>query len=197
MGSSTSSPTFSTATFTTESDGVFAAALIAEVEALLPDPETYVIYGVLSKNGEAIVGIPAHDSVWGTSASIMGGEGVHTFELKFSGEEIYLSGEDGPYTLELYANDASAAFDTPAYVHTDFGEVKVRVESGTEELIDSNGNGRYDELVVKTNLTVREAASFDLHGALVDGDKTISVTTLSLDLPGALPICPMIPSRPS
>ncbi|MDH3639445.1 MAG: hypothetical protein OES09_13450, partial [Gammaproteobacteria bacterium] len=183
VASSKSSPTFSNATFRTESDGALATALVAEVEALLPDPETYVIYGVLKKDGDAIVGIPTYDSVWGTSVSVMGGEGVHTFELKFSGEEIYLSGEDGPYTLELYSEDVAAAFETPTYVHTDFGEVKVRVESATEELRDSDGNGLYDELVVKTNLSVREAGPFDIHGALLDGDKTISVATLSLDLP--------------
>ncbi|MDH3468994.1 MAG: hypothetical protein OES26_24435 [Gammaproteobacteria bacterium] len=193
----TSSPTFSNVTFRTESGGVYATALVAEIQALLPDPESYVIYGVLKKDGEAIVGISAYDSVAPTFVSIMGGDGIHDFELRFSGEEIYLSGEDGPYTLELYADIVSAAFETPAYVHTDFGEVKVRIELASEELADNDGNGLYDELVIKTNLAVREAGPFDLHGVLLDGDKTISVATLSLDLPvGASEVNLVFPGEP-
>ena len=176
-------PTFSDVTFKTESGTASATALIAEVEALLPDPANYVIYGLLKKNGEAIVGIPTYNSLSPVSISIMGGEGVHNFELKFSGEAIYQSQEDGPYTLELYAGSVSAAFETPAYVHSDFGEIKARVVSATEQLTDSDGNGLYDELIVKASLLVREAATFDLHGTLVNGEKTISVATQSLDLP--------------
>lgn len=91
-------------------------------------PGYYTISGVLIKNDRVVSNQPEYEHAKPNWEQIGDQPGVYTATLIFSGEEIFRSGEDGPYDLQITAIGASfnkKSLPTPAYDHTKFGERKL------------------------------------------------------------------------
>jgi hypothetical protein len=184
-----------------DGDGLFEV-IIAEAEVEVLTAGEYTIFGVLEKDGEVISYRPAFESALFSSATLSKPPGVYAVSLTFSGEEVFQSGEDGPYNLRLDAIGASSttrlAIPTPAYDHTQFGELGAIIAGATSAAVDEDGDGKFDFVGVTVDVTVRAAgvfwhqAALGKHGSTIAhaGDRfslTPGTHTSNLRLPG-LPI---------
>ena len=158
-----------------DADG-FAEALRADVEVELAVGGQYTILGFLQKAGQPIANRPSWESMLPVSASLDEIPGTYTVTLQFSGEQIYRSGEDGPYDLVLYAltatDYATSTLATPAYDHTDFGELPGHITGVSETAVDDDGDGLYDAVEATLSLDVRQTSELRLQGALGKGGQT-------------------------
>lgn len=114
-----------------DGNGIFDA-LVAKIDVEVLTPGFYTVTGMLMKNGKTISDQPAFEHAQPTQVFIGDELGIHTATLVFSGEQIFRSGKNGPYELEVVAigSDFDAKIvTTPAYDHTLFGERSARTES--------------------------------------------------------------------
>jgi hypothetical protein len=192
-----------TATYTpvdSNSDGIYDT-LLAVVDIDIVTPGTYLVRGTLTKNGEVVANQPSFEVAMPTQTVIQANQaGQFTATLQFSGEQIYQSGEDGPYDLEVLAFaaggvPAAETLTTPAYDHTQFGERGSRILSASDSPSDTDSDGRYDYLVVDVEVNVLAAGTYMLQGTLLKNGGTIvnssdtvmvgaGTQTLSLSFPG-------------
>lgn len=171
-----------TATYTpvdNNSDGIYDA-LFAVVDIDIVTPGDYLVRGTLKKNGVVVANQPAFEVSVSTQTVIEANQaGQFTATLPFSGEEIYQSGEDGPYNLEVlaFAAGGAPAFETlttPTYDHTHFGERSSRILSASDAPSDTDSDGRYDDLVVDVEVNVLAAGAYLLQGTLRKNSSTIA-----------------------
>ena len=112
-------------TVDTNGDGIYDA-LIADVNVEVLTEGFYTVSGVLKKDGETVSNQPAYEHQQSTQVIIGDQLGMHTATLRFSGEEIFRSKENGPYELMVstLSNETveKKTVATPAYDYTDFGE---------------------------------------------------------------------------
>ena len=146
----------------TDGNGTYEV-LAVTVELDIPAAGIYRLGGELS-------GIPRS-----ASTVVDLGAGVHTVELLFDGEAIFLSDLDGPYTFSaVLANDAYEmvdfripAYTTAPYDHAAFSPPPIHYAgSHTDFLRDNDGNGVPDTLVVAVDVNVREAGPYRIYGTL-------------------------------
>lgn len=109
--------------------------------------------------------------------------GQRKLTLNFSGEEIWANGGNGRFTLaELRLNDMgadaaplridfkSAPYTTTNYARDQFQHAAAGLTGVTRDYgVDSNGNGKYDELVVQVEVYLEVGGAYDWSGKLVDG----------------------------
>jgi hypothetical protein len=117
-----------------------AEALVADIEVEVLTPGTYSLTGALSKSGRLISQRPGWNYESFSWASLEADRGTHTTSLAFSGEDIFRSGEDGPYELDVQVlgeeSDASLTVSSPPYDHSRFGEVGASIAGASEEPLD-------------------------------------------------------------
>lgn len=166
-----------------------AEQYVADVGVELTATATYTVFGQLVKNGEVIANRPLFESMQPTKETLSDDAGTYTVTLPFSGEQIFRSGEDGPYDLRLFAVGESGEFEqatlsTPAVSHTAFGEVAAVVSSATDAPVDTDGNGFFDFVDVSVTLDVRSSGTFQLQGSLSGsgGGETIVSAGQEVDL---------------
>jgi hypothetical protein len=173
---------FGATTFSTvdENDDGLAEAVIAEVEVEILTAGKYSFLGSLKKNGRNIANIPFFESANFSNAHLNEDPGLYTIFLRFSGEQIFRTSENGPYQLELFAfgenSDAVAppAF-TEAYDYRQFSEVGGSITSITEVAIDENGNGKFDFIETTVTVEIRTAGDYQLEGDLSKEKESISI----------------------
>ncbi|MCI5148065.1 MAG: hypothetical protein D3916_01425 [Candidatus Electrothrix sp. MAN1_4] len=128
-----------------DGNGIFDA-LVAKIDVEVLTPGFYTVTGMLMKNGKTISDQPAFEHAQPTQVFIGDALGIHTATLVFSGEQIFRSGKNGPYELEVVAigSDFDAKIvTTPAYDHTLFGERSARIiNAAADAPADTDGNGR-------------------------------------------------------
>ncbi|HRF44396.1 MAG TPA: hypothetical protein PLD30_09150 [Candidatus Competibacteraceae bacterium] len=182
----------------TNGDGIYEA-LIADIDIDIVTPGTYTVRGILMKNGQAVATQPSFDVAIPTQDTV-GGQPPYTATLQFSGEQIFQSGVNGPYDLEVvaFASGGTLAVQTlttPAYDHTQFGERSSRINSASDSATDTDGDNRYDYLAIDVDVSVLNAGTYVLQGTLLKDGNTIVNTsetltagagsqTLSLKFPG-------------
>ncbi|RKZ44344.1 MAG: hypothetical protein DRR16_26960 [Candidatus Parabeggiatoa sp. nov. 3] len=143
-------------------------AVDADVEVKILKAGNYSIDGILRKNGQLIADQPAFNRAILSQATITESPGIYTISLRFSGEQIFQSGQNGPYELVLYtvSNATTLTVPTPAYDHTYFGEMGAFVRDITETAIDDNGEGKFEFIEVTTEVEIRKAGQYYLEGSL-------------------------------
>ena len=158
-------------------DGFFEA-LRATVEVQTTTPGAHSVLGILRKGGVDIANRPAFESVLFTSATFDEAAGTYTVDLDFSGEQIFRSGEDGPYDLFVFSIDpnndsADDTFTTPFFDHTDYGEVPATMTGVTDAAVDTDSDGDFDLVRVSVDVTVRVGGDFSLQGDLSKGGASL------------------------
>lgn len=168
-------------------DGIYNL-LGADIEVNVIEAGDYSIVGVLrSSTGAVITSRSSDDSTiflgYFLSAS---GPGLNTISLTFSGEDIYNSGADGVYTIELAILDENGlvidrrTFKTSAYNHTEFGEVPARMEVLKDYGEDTNGDGLYDYLTVEIDINGLQAMNYRIEGTLYSSTDGKSIDFLNI-----------------
>ena len=100
--------------------------------------------------------------------------GNPTWELHFEGVGIYSLGRDGPYEVEvdLFIEDLGLVdrtiYQTMPYQHTEFRQTSAEFGGADPEatLVDGDGDGRADLLLVDVPLEVRASGDYFLSGVL-------------------------------
>lgn len=167
-------------------DGL-AEALEANVEVRLNTSGQYTILGTLRKGGQVIANRPAWKSSLPVRVTLNQISGTYTVTLRFSGEQIYRSGLDGPYDLVLFGLATSgfttATLATPAHAHSLFGELPARLTGVSENAVDTDGDGKFEYIDVTLGLDVRLESALQLQGALDKDGHTLADarTTQSLE----------------
>jgi hypothetical protein len=158
-------------------DGV-AEGLIAEVEVEVDAMGQYTITGQLEKSGQLIANRPFWESMLSTEAKIDEISGIYDVPLRFSGEQIFRAGEDGPFEVVLTAigtgSFSTTTLPTPAFEASDFGEVDARLTSVSESAVDDDGDGDLDFVEVLVDLDFRLEGDFRLQGSLDKDGETIA-----------------------
>jgi len=200
-GTSAAGLSFSGATFETvddNGDGV-ADALLAHVQVQVLTAGTYIVSGTLRYGTTLVASRPQSQSMLDTHATVSGGVGSHVVDLRFSGEEIFQAGLDGPWSLDLLGGGSSgwttSTLTTPAYPAAGFGESPVGITAASDEGVDTDGNGIFDNVGVSASIRVRTSGhyrvqvTFDKNGrtlgqAASEADFSPGAQTVSLQIPG-------------
>jgi hypothetical protein len=167
----------------TNGDGAFNA-LAVEVQ-MRGGAGEYTILGALRQGDRTIAtGSSQWDQDFVSTDVTMMHDGVAIAKLLFSGEQIFESGLDGAYTvdIDLVSADgllATEEFVTPEMNHSAFGEVPGRLIGVADQGIDDDGDGLFDRLSVQIDLDAAgdqeftvEAAIFDSPGHVVSAGAT-------------------------
>ncbi len=105
--------------------------------------------------------------------------GTQSIDLIFTGSQINQSGKNGPYTLELHVNDPMTqwsddnnnAGQISGYSFYNFESAQIRfAQTYSEELLDSDSDGKYDYLVVNVDLESLQGGDYILEGNLHDNN---------------------------
>lgn len=152
-------------------------ALVANLEIEVVTAGFYELTAALMKNGAVVADRPLAESPLPSGDSIGPTPGIYTARLQFSGEQIFASGEDGPYDLVILIQGDDLddkAVTTPAISHTLFGEYAGQIVGVTETPVDTDADGRYDYLELAAEVEIVEAGDFILQGALAANGGTVS-----------------------
>ena len=148
----------------TDSDGLFNA-LVVEVNMSIAQTGDYLISAYL------------HDASYrlstGNSTQAHLDPGPNSVPVALDGWRINVSGVDGPYSVELslyertYGLSDSGVHTTAAYSHLEFESPPAYLVPPFADVgVDTNGNGRFDDLAVDVNLTVEQTEYYGLSGNL-------------------------------
>ncbi len=135
-------------------------------------------YAVFAELRSATGGVLAYSNATAALAS-----GQHKLTLNFSGEEIWANGGNGRFTLAALRLDDMGADDGPLqidfkpaphttanYTRDQFQHAAVGLTGVTHDhAVDTNGNGKYDELVVEVEVDLATAGDYSWSGRLIDG----------------------------
>ncbi len=153
-----------------EDQNGLAETLVAQVEVRLHTAGEYTVSGTLEKDGSPLAHRPSWESMLSSKVLLDEISGTYTVELEFSGEQLFRSGVDGPYALEIEAvaadGTASATLTSPSFQHTQFGETGAHLGGVAESAVDTDVDGFHDELVLTVDLDVRLEDEYRLQAAL-------------------------------
>lgn len=161
-----------------------------QARALLDFPGAgfYFIQATLTKDGVLIANRASLEDSRPVSLFFDApGAGPHEISLRFSGEQIFESGVDGPYELRLQAvgpggvNFAVSAI-SPPLDHTRFGERPLLILSGTDQGIDTDADGLFDLLRVNVDLRVFSAGDYQIKATLLGTASSIQNLLLPVTL---------------
>ena len=139
----------------------FAERLVADVEVEILTTGSYSIRGILKKDKQIIATTPTFSSGLWSGVIFNETPGIYTVSLSFSGEQIFRTGENGPYNLKLWTtNGEKLEIVTPAYDHTQFSEFEAMLTGITETAVDANGNGKFDFLEATIEVNIRTAGKY-------------------------------------
>lgn len=162
-------------------DGFFDSLQIIS-QVAVTNPGLFTVFGRLSANGQLISSRASRDSVLMTSFTITNNQiGNIGATLAFSGEDIYKSGLNGPYTVTLSLLDANGVlighdiFNTGAFTAAQFGEASARFSSVTISGLDTDGDSLFNYLQVQANIQAYQAMTYAVSGTIsVNGTNIVS-----------------------
>ena len=141
----------------------------AEVEVEVTEPGTYPFRAWLRKEKASVASVwfhQAHQTAFNFQIKA-DTAGRYTGVVQLSGEQIYASGLDGPYTLVVaQGREERWAYETPFYDHEAFGEITGRLSNPRVQPVDADGDGRHEYLEASADVTVRGTDHFLLYGDL-------------------------------
>lgn len=181
-------------------DGVYEM-LVADLGLEVRSAGTYVVEGSLWRDSTLITSRMGTGGAPGSRAVWSGEPGVVRLQICFSGEDIFRSGLDGPYTLALSLRSGSAAGEeltclSPAYPHTAFGEDPAAIGGIADRAIDTNGDGSLEELVAQVDVQARIGGRYQTVAALLADSVTVaSASADSILDAGAHVLEPKFPGR--
>jgi hypothetical protein len=157
----------------------YAEALAADIEYTVTEPGEYLVTGTLWKDDSMISIQPRFFSVTSSKSDYSGPPATVTAHLEFSGEQVFLSGENGPYEIRIYGislngTEDSLILSTPLYLYTEFGELGAVIASFSDQGIDTDTDGQFNLLRTQVNLGVRAPATYRLIASLVKDSTTIT-----------------------
>ena len=166
----------------TDSDGLFNA-LVVQVNMSIAQAGDYLISAYL------------HDASYrlstGNSTQAHLDPGPNSVTVALDGWRINVSGVDGPYSVELslyertYGLSDTGVHTTAEYSHLAFESPPAYlVPPFADAGVDTNGNGRFDDLAVDVNLTVEQTDYYGLYGNLRELDVSASTSWRSYE-PGS------------
>lgn len=169
-----------------DDDGLFEALLV-NVEVQSPDPGEYALFGRLQKDGALVANRPMFESALFSFAAFENGSGTHQVEIAFSGEQIFRSGQEGPYDLLLTVvgpdnKHLEATFSTPAIVHAQYGELPVLLTGANDRAVDIDHDGTFDLVNLAINVNVRASGEFSLWAGLSNQQRTLVLADGTFDL---------------
>jgi hypothetical protein len=139
----------------------------------------YLILGTLEKDGKQIANRPAYESMLFSNANISAETGIATAAISFSGEQILLSGEDGPFDLVLHAiGDSgltSITVQTPKFDHAQFAEIGAVLVEVRNAVVDADVDGKIESILSTVEVEVRTPGDYYLQGNVRRG--TLEVNT--------------------
>jgi hypothetical protein len=173
-GTARISGTFSDRGVDTDGDGLFNT-LQVDVPVQVTTAGQYAAFAELRS---ASGGVLAYSNA---TADLTPGQRKLTFN--FSGEEIWANGGNGRFTLaDLRLNDMGAdggplqidfkpaPYTTADYTRDQFQHAAAGLTGVTRDYgVDTNGNGKYDELVVEVEVYLEAGGAYSWSGRLVDG----------------------------
>ncbi len=174
----------------TDGDGLFNY-LMVNIEINVTEDDNYSIDAILKFENRSIsigslsLGLGINFST--PDDILFMDTGTHEISLYFSGRDIYEAGKNGNYTVDiiLIRNDSQTdaeLFNTSFYNYSQFQGLTLDVVNITDFGSDVNGDGRFDQLVVKVDLDVRRDAFYEIRGFLLGGGEQIDSTSNSSNL---------------
>lgn len=139
----------------------------------------FVLKGrLVDANGE-VIAYATTNSTELYSAPLMPGD--YSVPLVFTGRAIRDSGKNGPFSVDsltiadlrnstFSVDNSTASYTTRVYAATDFEGVAFTLTSTREEAIDTNSDGRYNELRVQVLFKVLFPGRYNWNARLVDQD---------------------------
>jgi hypothetical protein len=159
----------------------YADQLVIHTKVEILDEGGYTVVGALYAGTTFITSRPDDSSVLPTHVYIPPQTGIVDVQLAFSGEAIFKSGLNGPYTFRLYVVDDTGVvtdqLDTPSapYSFVEFGELPAYILAAADNATDKNGDGQPDTLDVAATLQVVRAGEYTLEGVLNDATGTTQI----------------------
>jgi hypothetical protein len=142
---------------------------------------SYMIFGVLSSDGELVADQPDWWTTQPTVGTVTGGEGAHTLEISFSGQEIYQSGIDGNYTFGASCYDEEGlvsqfSVETPRFDSETFGELEAALREGEVEVekVISRDDREFSRLRIRIPFRVWQAGTYTLEARLAKDGETLA-----------------------
>ncbi|MCK4367215.1 MAG: hypothetical protein KAW84_04655, partial [Thermoplasmata archaeon] len=142
--------------------------LVFNASVQIDQDDTYLIEGVLRDSGGGLITYPDIITEFLTV-------GPHVIPINFEGIDIYNSGENGPYTVNLALYDTmwntldTDTALTSSYLYTDFQHPPAVFDPPHYDYgLDVNSNSLYDYLVANVNITVYTADMYKIEGNLKD-----------------------------
>jgi hypothetical protein len=150
----------------TNNDGL-AEILAVEVVMEILVAGKYLFNGTLQKDGRHVTDMPYYNATMPINAVLNESPGIYPIQLGFSGENIFRSGEDGPYELVLNVVIGNRlamtqTFPTPPYKHTQFAELAGIIKESTDAAVDEDGNGKFDFIETTVSVEIRTPGKYSL-----------------------------------
>ncbi|MEM4263077.1 MAG: hypothetical protein QXY98_05010, partial [Thermoplasmata archaeon] len=106
--------------------------------------------------------------------------GSNNFAFSFDGIDIYNSGIDGPYNVEMEIYDSwpygtllnSDAYATSPYLYVEFEQLSHFSPPHADIGVDTNSNGQYDNLIVTAYVSATTDGWYTVYGDLYDANST-------------------------
>jgi PKD repeat protein len=125
----------------------------------------------------------------GSGSGTFAEPGTHAIELFFDGVQIFRSGLDGPYSIDVTLRDGiqfqpidERSQLTRSYAFTDFEPPSARFAPPfAETLEDTDGDGSYNFLVVVVEIEVLDSSTFWIVGTTSVGSGPGEVVVIALD----------------
>lgn len=176
---------FSDSAYDDDSDGLFDR-LVAKARVHITEEGRFLV-GAHVLKGDTVVSLrPSWNSSQPSRLDTQLTTGEYDLEIPFSGEEIYNSGADGPYTIRWSLADSnivpldSAEHLTWAFSHTAFGEKPARIQSQWDGGQDTNGNGKFDILCSHVTVYLSKEGKYVIGGILTVND-SVEIASASSD----------------
>ncbi len=164
----------------TDADGVYEF-LDAEFEVQVLRPGSYVIHGSLTQGQSVVANRPNWWSAEPASALVNEKPGTYSIVLTFSGQQIRKSAKDGQYEFSAATNGRDFQVQTlratseADYNHDDFGELNAVIEDNvTGRGVDSNNNGKFDDLEIQVPYNQFVSGTFPIQVRLAKHGRTIA-----------------------
>lgn len=170
-----------------DEDGKFDK-LAFNIDTQIISPDLYSITGSLNFAGTPITYWATHSVQEKTRFIIDNEDGIITAELAFSGEDIFLAGYDGQYTIDIQLTDSDGiiqdqrSITTEHFFHENFRETKGYLEFSSDSGEDIDVNGLFDNLVCIIDLDIIKEGEYTILGVLKSNTTTIGSKSVSLQL---------------
>lgn len=176
--------------------GGHSASLDAEVKVEVVEAGTYSFSVALWKDDELITDTSSSDLQRSVVKVVSGPPGEYTLALSFSGEHIYKSGKDGPYTLKVLGSGIDEAqatqvlraeYESPPFSHEIFGEIPFRFGVGLPTVRAVTLRDGRPALEIEIPFIVHMQGVFAWEARISTGNETIAYVgyneTLAQDAP--------------